>query len=230
MLAGDMLKRNAGYFLLILVLCVFSSCFQIIEEINVANNGSGTVNLTVNLSASKTKVASIMLLDSVNGYKVPNKQKIQQEMEEVVAYLKNSPGISNVKKTLDFENYIATVSFAFKNISNINNVSQNVLKKMKIKAINNSSFSFNPENGVFQRRYIHTKEALTEYNKLKPEVKNVFKEASYTSIYRFEKPVVTSTNPLAKVSKTKKAVMLNAGIMGLINGKTNISNQIILAK
>ncbi|WP_316821798.1 hypothetical protein [Pedobacter gandavensis] len=225
-----MLKRKARYFLLILILCVFSSCFQIIEEINVANNGSGTVNLTVNLSASKTKVASLMLLDSVNGYKVPSKQTIQKEMEEAVAYLKSSPGISNVKKTLDFDNYIATVSFAFKNISNINNVNQNVLKKMKIKAINNSSYSFNPESGIFYRRYTHTKGALIEYNKLKPEVKNVFKDASYTSIYRFEKPVASSLNPLSKVSKTRKAVMMNTGIMGLINGKTNIANQIILAK
>lgn len=230
MVAGNMLKRNAGYFLLILILGVFSSCFQIIEEINVANDGSGTVKLTVNLSASKTKVASLMLLDSVNGYKVPSKQTIQKEMDEAVAYLKSSPGITNVKKTLDFENYIATVSFAFKNISNINNVNQNVLKKMKIKAINNSSYSFNPGTGIFQRRYTHTKEALIEYNKLKPEVKNVFKEANYTSIYRFEKPVNASVNPLAKISKTKKAVMLNVGIMGLINGKANISNQITLSK
>jgi hypothetical protein len=225
-----MIKRNLGYFILILLACVFSSCFQIIEEINVAANGSGTVNLTVNLSASKTKVASIMLLDSVNGYKVPSKQKIQKEMDEVVAYLKNSPGISNVKKTVDLENYIASVSFAFKNISNINNVNQNVLKKMKIKAVSNSSYSYNPETNTFQRSYAHTKEALTEYNKLKPEVKNVFKEASYTSIYRFEKPVSTCSNPLAKVSKTKKAVMLNTGMLGLINGKTNISNKIVLSK
>lgn len=230
MVTGNMLRRNARYFLLILVLCVFSSCFQIIEEINVASDGSGTVNLTLNLSASKTKVASLMLLDSVNGYKVPSKQQIQKEMEEAVAYLKKSPGITNVKKTIDFENYIATVTFAFKNISNINNVNQNVLKKLKIKAINNSSYSFSPETGVFQRRYLPTKEALVEYNKLKPEVKNVFKEATYTSIYRFDKPVALTMNPLAKISKTKKAVMLNAGIMGLINGKTNISNQITLTK
>ncbi|WP_255431002.1 hypothetical protein [Pedobacter sp. N36a] len=196
----------------------------------MAADGSGTVNLTLNLSASKTKVASLMLLDSVNGYKVPSKQQIQKEMEEAVAYLRKSHGISNVKKTMDFENYIATVSFAFKNVSNINHVNQNVLKKLKIRAINNSSYSFSPETGIFQRKYLPAKEALVEYNKLKPEVKNVFKEASYTSIYRFERPVAVNTNPLSKISKTKKAVMLNAGIMGLINGKTNISNQITLAK
>lgn len=222
-------KKHFIYLVLLLTLCFFSSCFQVIEEINLADNGAGTVNLTVNLSASKTRVASIMLLDSINGYKVPSKQTIQKEMDEVVAYLKNSHGISNVKKKVDFENYIASISFAFENVSNINNINQHVLKKLKVNAINNSSYTYNTVNHTFQRNYTHTKEAVTQYNKLKPEVKNVFKEATYTSIYRFEKPIMNYTNPLAKVSKTKKAILLNTGILGLINGKTNLTNKIILS-
>lgn len=201
-----MQNKTLRYLLLLLTLCCFSSCFQIIEEINMANDGSGTVNLTVNLSASRTKVASIMLLDSINGYKVPTKQTIQREMDEIVAYLKKAKGISNVKKKVDFDNYIVNLSFAFEQVSNINNINQSVLKKLKINAVNNSSYTFNIATGTFQRNYTHTKEAFIQYNKLKPEVKNVFKEATYTSIYRFEKPVVSSTNPLAKVSKSKKAI------------------------
>ncbi|MET4137821.1 hypothetical protein [Pedobacter sp. UYP1] len=225
-----MQNKALRYLLLLLTLCCFSSCFQIIEEINMANDGSGTVNLTVNLSASRSKVASIMLLDSINGYKVPTKQTIQKEMDEIVAYLKKAKGISNVKKKVDFDNFIVSLSFAFEQVSNINNINQSVLKKLKINAVNNSSYAYTIATGTFQRNYTHTKEAVIQYNKLKPEVKNVFKEATYTSIYRFEKPVVSSANPLAKVSKSKKAILLNTGILGLINGKTNISNQIILSK
>lgn len=225
-----MQNKTLRYLLLLLTLCCFSSCFQIIEEINMANDGSGTVNLTVNLSASRSKVASIMLLDSINGYKVPTKQTVQKEMDEIVAYLKKAKGISNVKKKVDFDNFIVSLSFAFEQVSNINNINQSVLKKLKINAVNNSSYAYTIATGTFQRNYTHTKEAVIQYNKLKPEVKNVFKEATYTSIYRFEKPVVSSTNPLAKVSKSKKAILLNTGILGLINGKTNISNQIILSK
>lgn len=225
-----MLYKKFLFVVMLATLCFFSSCFQVIEEINISNNGSGTVTLTVNLSSSKAKVASIMLLDSVNGYKVPTRLKIQQEMDEVVAYLKNSPGIGNVTKRLDFDNYIATVSFSFRNISNINNINQRVLKKLKVNAVSNSSYTYNPANNVFQRNYMHTSQAVLQYNKLKPEVKNVFKQATYTSIYRFERPVVSMSNPLAKTSNTKRAVMLNTGILGLINGKTDISNKIILAK
>ena len=222
--------RIYQYVLAALILCCFSSCFQIIEEINLSENGSGTANLTVNLSSSKTKVASIMLLDSVNGYKVPSKQKIQKEVDEAVTFLKNAKGISNVKKKVDLENYIVSVSFAFDQISNINNISRDVLKKLKVQAVSNSSYSYSTITHTFQRNYVHTKEAIVQYNKLKPEVKNVFKEATYTSIYRFLQPITSSSNPLAKISKTKKAIMLNTGMLGLINGKTNISNQIILSK
>lgn len=171
-----------------------------------------------------------MLLDSINGYKVPTKQTIQKEMDEIVAYLKKAKGITNVKKKIDFDNYIVSLSFAFEQVSNINNINQSVLKKLKINAVNNSSYTYAAATNTFQRNYTHTKEALIQYNKLKPEVRNVFKEATYTSIYRFEKPVVSSANPLAKISKSKKAILLNTGILGLINGKTNISNQIILSK
>ncbi|MFA4871227.1 MAG: hypothetical protein WC623_23710 [Pedobacter sp.] len=218
------------YLLSIFVLFCFSSCFQIIEEINLSKTGSGTVNLTLNLSASKTKVASVMLMDSIQGYKVPSRQTIQKELDEVVAYLRKSPGISNVQKKVDFENFIVSVSFAFKDIANIDHVNQNVLKKLKIKGLSNSSYTYSPKSGVFQRSYQHTREAVTEYNKLKPEVKKIFKDAAYVSIYRFEQPVVLSTNPLTKISKSRKAVMLNTGIMGLINGKTDISNRIAIVK
>lgn len=223
-----LLKYN--YLLSIFVLLCFSSCFQIIEEINLGKTGAGTVNLTLNLSASKTKVASLMLMDSIQGYKVPSRQTIQKELDEIVTYLKKSPGISNVQKKIDFENYIVSVSFAFREIANINQVNQNVLKKLKIKGLNNSSYTYNLANQIFQRNYQHTKEAVLEYNKLKPEVKKIFKDATYVSIYRFENPVTLSTNPLAKISKSKKAVMLNTGVLGLINGKTDLSNRITIAK
>jgi hypothetical protein len=218
------------YFYGIIILLCFSSCFQIIEEINVGKTGSGTVNLTLNLSSSKAKVASLMLMDSIQGYKVPSKRAIQKELDEIVIYLKNSEGITNVKRSLDFENYIASVSFAFKNVANINNVNQSVLKKLKIKGVSNSSYTYDLKSQTFQRSYQHTKAAVLQYNKLKPEVKNVFKEASYTSIYRFEQTITGSNNSLAKISKSKKAIMINTGILGLINGKTDISNKITLSK
>ena len=225
-----MLVTTYRYLFLIVFVLFFSSCFQVIEEINVNKTGLGTVNLTLNLSASKAKVASLMLMDSIQGYKVPSKQTIQKEIDEIVSYLKKSDGITNVQKKIDFDNFIVSISFAFKDLANINTVNQNVLKKLKIKGLSNASYAYESKTQTFQRSYQYTKAAVLEYNKLKPEVKNVFKDASYTSIYRFEQLITSSNNPLAKISKSKKAIMINTGILGLINGKTDISNRITLSK
>ena len=225
----SMLRTDYKSLILFTLLPFFSSCFQIIEEINLSKAGSGNVNLTLNLSASKSKVASIMLMDSIQGYKVPDKASINREMNEIVSYLSKSPGISNVSKKIDMENYIISVSFDFQRIANINNLTKNVLNKLKINTVSASSYAFDPRTLSFQRSYQHSKEAVVQYSKLKPEVKNIFKEASYTSIYRFDAKVASSNNPLARVSKSRKAVMINVGMLGLINGKTDVSNKIILS-
>lgn len=224
------LKQFYKFTLFAILIPFLSSCFQVIEEINMHDDGTGDVILTINLSQSKTKVASVMLLDSVQGYKVPSKQKIQQELNEAVVYLKKTPGITNVKSTSDFNNYIASISFSFKEISNINNITRNILAQQKIKATNISSYSFNKSTKTFIRKYQAVSTAKTEFNKLKNQDKAVFNTATYTSIYRFESPVSSSSNPASNISKSKKAVMLKSSIMDLINGKANVSNQIQLSK
>ncbi|MGQ7854917.1 hypothetical protein ACUN24_11825 [Pedobacter sp. WC2501] len=224
------LKQFYKLLLFIFLIPILSSCFEVIEEISMKSDGTGDVVLTINLSQSKTKVASVMLLDSVQGYKVPSKQKIQQELSEAVAYLRKSEGISNVKSTSDFNNYIATISFSFKDVSNINNITKNILAQQKIKATNTSSYTYNKATKTFSRKYQAIGTAKTEFSKLKAKDKAVFNGATYTSIYRFESPVTSSANPSSNVSKSKKAVMLKSSIMDLINGKINVSNTIQLSK
>lgn len=224
------LKQFYAVLFFVFFIPILSSCFQVIEEITIKNDGTGDVMLTINLSQSRTKVASVMLLDSIQGYKVPSKAKIQQELNEAVTYLKKSEGISNVKSTSDFNNYIATISFSFKDVSNINNITKNILAQQKIKATNNSSYSYNKLTKTFSRKYQAVATAKTEFNKLKNQDKAVFNTATYTSIYRFESPVTMTTNPASNISKSKKAVMLKSSIMDLINGKINVSNQVQLSK
>ncbi|RZL39360.1 MAG: hypothetical protein EOO96_00840 [Pedobacter sp.] len=224
------LKQFCKLSFFIFFIPLLSSCFEVVEEISMRNDGTGDVVLTINLSQSKTKVASIMLLDSVQGYKVPSKQKIQQELGEAVAYLKKSEGITNAKSTSDFNNYIATISFTFKDVSNINNITKNILARQKIKATNTSSYSYNKVSKTFIRKYQPLSTAKTEFNKLKSKDKAVFTGATYTGIYRFESPVTSTSNPASNISKSKKAVMLKSSIIDLINGKINVSNQIQLSK
>lgn len=209
---------------------LLSSCFEIIEEINMNADGSGTMTITVNLSQSKTKLASIMLMDSINGYKVPKKPAIQKEINEAVAKLKAMPGISNVKSTTDFNNYIASISFSFKEVSNVNTISRKILEDQKIKTTNISTYNYNKATGTFVRDYKYYPSAKSEFHKLKKEDREIFKTATYTNICRFPLPIAKHNNQLAKISKSQKAVMQRSSIMDLINGSVTVADQIQLSK
>lgn len=208
---------------------LFSSCFQVIEEITLKNDGSGEMQLTLNMSQSKSRLASIMLLDSVNGYKVPNEKDIQEYMNETVDFLKKSNGISNIKKSVDLKNYIISVSFSFKDVSNINGITQKLLSKQKSKGPGNSYF-FDKAAANFKRTYTYSSEMKTAYNKLKPKDKEVFKTAGFTSIVRFENAISSNSNKQAVISPSGKAIMLKAAALELINGTSNLSNQVQLKK
>lgn len=212
-------------------LCViFSSCFQIIEELSVNTDGSGTLSLTANLSQSRSKLASVMLLDSINGHKVPSKQEIRKELEEVSNTLRSIKGISKVSYAVDFDNYILNMRFSFKDVANLNDITALIFDKLDIKASDNSSYTYNPESKTFKRHYTPNPQAKSEYGKLKQADRAIFENATYTSIYRFNQSVIKQSNSKSKVATSKKAVMLQCKVLDLIEGKINISNNIQLAQ
>ncbi len=217
------------YSLLFVIFFSITSCFEIIEEIDLNSDGTGTMTFTLNMSRSKSKLASIMLLDSVNGYKVPSKADIQKGLDDVVSELQKAEGITNIKKTADYENFIFSVKCDFNKLDNINKITNKVTSQQKSKTAN-SSFLFDNKKGVFKREYSYSSEVKKQYNKLKTENKKVFDDASYTVIYRFDKEVASQNNQQAKVSKSKKAVMQRVSAMDVINGSGDFTTQIQLKK
>ena len=210
-------------------LLLLSSCFQVVEEVTLKNDGTGEMQLTVNFSQSRSKLASIMLMDSLNGYKIPSEKDIQQFMNETVDYLNKSKGISNVKKTLDLKNYIATVHFSFKDLTDINGLTKKLLEKEKAKAPLNS-YAFEKASGQVKRVYQYSPAMKKEYDKLKPKDRELFQTAGFTSIFRFDKAIASSSNKTAKISPSGKAVMIKTTALALIFGSANISNNIQLSK
>ena len=206
-----------------------SSCFQLIEEITLKDDGSGDMQITLNLSQSKSKLASIMLLDSVNGHKIPKDKDIQQFMNETVDFLKKSDGISNIRKSVDMKNYIASVTFSFKDVSKINGITKKLLEKQKTGGPENN-YSFDKISNSFKRTYKHSAAMKDGYTKLDAKDKDIFKSAAYINIFRFSTNIASATNKTARISPSGKAIMLNTPAMDLIYGTANISNTIQLSK
>lgn len=228
-----MLRKIITYTSLVTGLLFFTSCFDILEEINLNKDGSGSILVTLNMSKSKTKLASIMLLDSVNGYRVPSEDDMNEAIKDFVAHLEGREGISNIKKTKDFENYIFTIACDFAQIDNINGIFRELIRKQNKNGgtrFTTTNFSFNDETKTFQRNFTYDPSIKKSFASLNKEDQKIFDEANYTCIYRFDDTVKSVTNKNAKIAPNKKAVMLRVEAMSFISGEKSIQNKIQLTQ
>lgn len=226
-----MLKKLFTYTLLFCSLLLCTSCFEILEEINLNKDGTGRITVTANLSKSKSKLASVMLLDSVNGYKVPSKDDINLAIKNAIDHLGKTEGISNIEKSVDFDNYIFSISCDFKSVENVNSIFKELITKQNKREktnFNTTNFSYNNANHQFKRHFRYDGSVKKTFNSLKQEDKKVFNDASYTTIYRFKSPVKSVSNSASKISPNKKAVFLRVAAMSLISGEKTVENTIQL--
>jgi len=208
---------------------LLQSCFEIIEQVFVKNDGSGTFQLVLNMSRSKTKINSIMKMKTVNGHDVPTKETITKRVTELEKTIKNTSGISNVKTALDFENYIVTLNCSFTNVNSLNNVVKNIGDKEKNKQPGiEKNYEFNPAAGTFSR--LSKFSLKDEYQKLSNADREIFATANYTGIFRFEKDIAGTSNTESKTAANKKAVMLKLNTLDIITNKKSIENKITLSK
>jgi len=218
------MQKYLSKIILLLLIIMLSSCFEIIEEITINKDGSGNILLTLNFSRSKSNINSIMLLDSVNNYKVPSEQEIKTRIAGIKSQITNISGVSNVKTNSNFEDYIFNISCNFTNVSVLNKVITSFNKNKDIEI--NKQFSYNKNTKTFTRTYNY--DLQKEVQKIKKKDKEVLKDASYTSIYRFQSPILSSKNKLAKISKSRKAIMLRVDVNEMVANKQNIKNTIKL--
>lgn len=223
--------KNACFVVPLFIISVLlSSCFEVIEDVTVKKDGTGRMKLTVNLSQSKTKIGAIMLMDSIQGYKVPGRNEIEEQMEQAVARLRTMKGISNVSHTVDFTNFIASINFSFRNVTDVNGLVKELLDEYKVKTKIPVTYRYDREDARFSREYTYSTDVKEQYNKLKERDKEVFRSASFISILRFENPISSYSNQGAKMSKNQQAIMQRLPLSDLVSGKTDISNHIQLSR
>ncbi|MCY0969113.1 hypothetical protein [Chryseobacterium wangxinyae] len=218
----NMLRR----FLLLLPLLFLTSCFDILDKVNMKADGSGEYSLILNASKSKTRLASLSKMETVNGKKVPKKAEIEAKINETARIFKSVPGISNVKTSMDFDNYIIKLSCNFRKIENINaGLEQLKTKNILGKMIPTQIYNNNPAKKTFSRNKINT--FKSDYDKLSSADKEVFNNAKYTSVLQFENTVKSQSNSSYQLSPNKKAMKLEGNILDFILQKKQIQNTVL---
>lgn len=221
------MKNFLKHFLLLLPLLFLVSCFDILDKVNVKADGSGEYSLILNASKSKTRLASISKMETINGKKVPKKGEIEAKINEAARIFKSVPGISNVKTSMDFDNYIIKLSCNFKKIENINaGLDQLKAKNILGKMVPTQIYNHNSAKKIFTRNKINT--FKSDYDKLSTADKEVFNNAKYTSVLQFENTVKSQSNNAYQLSPNKKAMKLEGNILDFILQKKQIQNNIIL--
>lgn len=224
------LRHSLRFLILGCMLFGFSGCFEILEEVTMKSNGSGTFTYTVNMSQSKAKLASVMALDSVDGHKVPKQNDVIDQIKKAQKTLQGISGITNVAPTWDFTNYIFVMKFDFNNTATLNHalltLAQTMTKDKDKSKVPSTISAFAYASNVFSRKNEYNSKA--EIDKLKQKDLDILKTSTYTCIYRFESEVKSCSNADAKISSNKKNVMLKLNMLELLKGDKKIQNTITL--
>jgi hypothetical protein len=220
--------KKTAYLLLFCCSILFSSCFEIIEQIMLKTDGSGTFQFVLNMSKSKTKLNSIAKMKTINGHTVPSKWEVENKMATIEKAMNKTAGVSAVKSSIDFDNYIATINCNFVKLAQLNAALKNVSKidGGNVAGID-KTYSYDAATKIFERQ---NKFPLKNYyKKVSNADKEVFANAGYTSIFKFENTIETTSNKEASISPSKKAIMLKQTALDIITEKKSIENKIKLS-
>ena len=221
--------RTTAYLVLFAILITFQSCFEIIEQVFLKADGSGDFQLVLNMSKSKTRLNSIIKMKTINGHDVPSKEEIKSKVKDIEKTLSKTAGISNIKTTSDFDNYIISISCSFNKVTQINDAVKNIYLKENPKGkASEKVYDYNSTANIFTRLNLFS--FKDEYKKLSNADKEIFTTANYTSILKFENTVAAASNKETKISPSKKAVMLKLNALDIISEKKSIENKITLTK
>jgi hypothetical protein len=214
-------------FVLFAFMALNTGCFEILEEVNLAPDGSGHLKMTINLSESKTNLTNYMNMEEVQGIPVPSKDEIIRDINRIKTALSKSEGMSNVETTYSFENFIFTVSGDFDNTQHLNDGINNVigaLNRTPFEVVKLDNFDFTEK--AF-RRYFNYPVSLLDYETLPVMHQFMLESAKIVSIYRFQKPIRLFTNDNARLSPSKKAIKLENSVGDVLQGKTTIANSVM---
>ncbi|MEN9742972.1 MAG: hypothetical protein RLZZ65_777 [Bacteroidota bacterium] len=216
------------FILTICLLFLFGSCIEISDDLTLNNDGSGNLKYKINLSASKVKVNSMLALDSLHGKPVPSIEQISAKIKEFVKILDAQPGISNVLMEENYTDFIFKLSCDFTNVKLL----QEGIKR-SVEQISKEKLSLQQEENWITWDGTTLKRSIPGYiseeiKALKLDDEPSLKEGVYTSIARFERPVLRFENKLGTLSKNQQAVMVRTNTFALKENQSLLDNIIVL--
>jgi hypothetical protein len=206
-----------------------SSCIEIIDDLTLNSDGTGSFKYTINLSASKIKINSILALDSLDGKKVPSIEEIKQKVNHFKTKFEAKAGISNLTVESNYTDYIFKIKCDFSSLSALQDAVHQVIIDEKldhnIKEISENWITWDGQKLI---RNIPDYTINRSKNLTDNEVEQL-KQGKYTSVTRFDRPIDKYLNTNAKLAPSKLAIMLQTNTYSLLQNINLLENTIYLS-
>lgn len=213
--------------LLFLSLCLFTGCFDVIEDITLNEDGSGSFKLTLNLSQSKETIQNYLQAGTVQGTKLPTQQEVDGKIDDVKWVLSNIKGISDVQIEKDWDEFIYRATGNFTNVKALNtaiNTVANELNQSGIPTIMKDNFAYNADKREFQRLFKYR--IPNVFDDMEPMIKYMMETATITTIQRLPSEVKSTSNEGSNLSRNKKSVLWKSTVAELVKGEKRPKNTI----
>ncbi|TAE02813.1 MAG: hypothetical protein EAZ97_02215 [Bacteroidetes bacterium] len=211
------MKKNLIVIAFVFIAFCCSSCFEIIEEIEVNADGSGKFGMTINASQSKGNLSSLMKLDSIQGQKIPKKEQIDPEIEKFRQKFASMEGISKVVISTDYSNFIISLKCEFKTVANLDKAIIDMIKSYDKKRADLPYGNLTYDKKTLERKIPY--DWSKDYGNINAQAKDVLTKASYVGIFRMPAAIKNPTVPADLViSPSKKSAMLKYTLLQLASG------------
>ncbi|XOV65965.1 MAG: hypothetical protein ACFHU9_10040 [Fluviicola sp.] len=220
--------RKGLLLLFVSALTLLTSCVEIIDDLTLNLDGSGTLRYNLNLSSSKVKINSILALDSLDGKKVPSIPEIKQKVSRIEALLSEQEGIDNVNIEADYTNFIFKLNCDFGSLEQLQSAMKAVIidqnRNKPIPELDYKWLSY--RDSTLQRSVPEL--SIKKSKEINDNDRALLRDGTYTSITRFESEVDHYDNESARLSANKKAVMIRTDPYSLTQNPHLLDNVIYL--
>jgi hypothetical protein len=215
-------------FLIGFLILTLSSCVDIFDDITIHADGSGTYKYTINMSANKVKINSILALDSVDGQRIPKLAEIKEKIELYINKLEEKKGVSNVKVIANYDDFIFKLSCDFESVADLQEGIREIIKE-ESKDKNDPLLNENwlTWDGKTLTRTVPNFQHIIQ--KMKSEDQETLKKGKYVAVSRFDKPVSKCDNPQAQISPTKVAVLIESTTFSVATNPSVLKNSIVVS-
>jgi len=217
--------KKLWLFTLLCMSLSLTSCFELLEQINVNADGTGEMTITLNMHESKDKLQKFMELENgMAGYKPPERKEMDAFFSKVVETVSAVEGIKDVKSDIFYEDFIFSISASFDDVESMNEAVNSFTTGMSRGMISFEN-DYIYEDGIFKRTFV-SPVAPDQYDKIPMMQRLILESARIVNVYRFEKAVTDMSSTSAELSHDAKEARFESNLSDIVKGVKSPANEI----